>query len=106
LKPAEKKRMQKWFRSAVDVTIAFAVATLAKTAVAEPFYVPSGSMEPTLLVGDALLVAAAAPAVCADAAGSERRTSATTSQIARARASQKLFTGQRLKCSKVFAAAA
>ena len=28
---------------------------LAKAAIAEPFYVPSGSMEPTLLIGDALL---------------------------------------------------
>jgi signal peptidase I len=28
---------------------------LAKGAIAEPFYVPSGSMEPTLMIGDALL---------------------------------------------------
>ena len=28
---------------------------VAKGAIAEPFYVPSGSMEPTLLIGDALL---------------------------------------------------
>jgi len=31
------------------------VVLLAKGALAEPFYVPSGSMEPTLLIGDALL---------------------------------------------------
>ena len=31
------------------------VVLLAKGAIAEPFYVPSGSMEPTLLIGDALL---------------------------------------------------
>jgi signal peptidase I len=31
------------------------VVFLAKGALAEPFYVPSGSMEPTLLIGDALL---------------------------------------------------
>ena len=28
---------------------------LAKSALADDFYVPSGSMEPTLLIGDALL---------------------------------------------------
>ena len=28
---------------------------IAKGAIAEPFYVPSGSMEPTLLIGDALV---------------------------------------------------
>ena len=32
-----------------------AVVFLAKGAIAEPFYVPSGSMEPTLLIGDALV---------------------------------------------------
>ena len=32
-----------------------AVVFLAKGAIAEPFYVPSGSMEPTLMIGDALL---------------------------------------------------
>ena len=31
------------------------VVLLAKGAIAEPFYVPSGSMEPTLMIGDALL---------------------------------------------------
>ena len=31
------------------------IVFLAKGALAEPFYVPSGSMEPTLLIGDALL---------------------------------------------------
>ena len=33
----------------------FLVVFVAKGALAEPFYVPSGSMEPTLLIGDALL---------------------------------------------------
>ena len=31
------------------------IVFLAKGAIAEPFYVPSGSMEPTLMIGDALL---------------------------------------------------
>jgi signal peptidase I len=47
--------MPKWFRTAIDMATAVAIVMLAKTAVAEPFYVPSGSMEPTLLIGDALL---------------------------------------------------
>ncbi len=32
-----------------------AIFLVAKTAIAEPHYVPSGSMEPTLLIGDAML---------------------------------------------------
>lgn len=35
------------------------VVLLAKGELAEPFYVPSGSMEPTLLIGDALLASKA-----------------------------------------------
>lgn len=31
------------------------IVAVAKTAIAEPFYVPSGSMEPTLMIGDELL---------------------------------------------------
>ena len=31
------------------------VVIVAKAAIAEPYYVPSGSMEPTLLIGDELL---------------------------------------------------
>ena len=42
------------FLSAQLVAIVM-VVFVAKGALAEPFYVPSGSMEPTLLIGDALL---------------------------------------------------
>ena len=42
-------------KSVVDIAVILLVVMAAKTAIAEPFYVPSGSMEPTLLIGDELL---------------------------------------------------
>ena len=44
-----------WRGQAVQLAAIVAVVFVAKGAIAEPFYVPSGSMEPTLLIGDALL---------------------------------------------------
>ena len=44
-----------WRGQAVQLAAIVAVVFLAKGAIAEPFYIPSGSMEPTLLIGDALL---------------------------------------------------
>jgi signal peptidase I len=44
-----------WVRTIVDLAAILLVVTAAKTAIAEPYYVPSGSMEPTLLIGDELL---------------------------------------------------
>ena len=44
-----------WRGQAVQLLGIVLVVFLAKGAIAEPFYVPSGSMEPTLLIGDALL---------------------------------------------------
>ena len=38
-----------------EIAAVLAVVALAKSAIAEPYYVPSGSMEPTLLIGDELL---------------------------------------------------
>jgi signal peptidase I len=42
-------------KSAVDIAVIVLVVIAAKTAIAEPYYVPSGSMEPTLQIGDELL---------------------------------------------------
>jgi signal peptidase I len=50
-----QSRIHGWARSIVDIAVILLVATAAKTAIAEPYYVPSGSMEPTLLIGDELL---------------------------------------------------
>jgi signal peptidase I len=44
-----------WIKNAVDIAVIVLIVFAAKTAIAEPFYVPSGSMEPTLLIGDELL---------------------------------------------------
>ena len=44
-----------WRGQAVQLAAIVAVVFIAKGAIAEPFYVPSGSMEPTLLIGDALV---------------------------------------------------
>ena len=48
-------RLPNWAKSVVDFVVIVLIAMAAKTALAEPFYVPSGSMEPTLLIGDELL---------------------------------------------------
>src|SRR5208282_5436044 len=44
-----------WVGQAIQLIAIVLVVLLAKGAIAEPFYVPSGSMEPTLQIGDALL---------------------------------------------------
>jgi signal peptidase I len=53
--PQTKAHIVGWARSLVDIVVIVLVVMAAKTAIAEPFYVPSGSMEPTLLIGDELL---------------------------------------------------
>jgi signal peptidase I len=53
--PQDKPRTAGWAKSIIDIAVILLVVMAAKTAIAEPFYVPSGSMEPTLLIGDELL---------------------------------------------------
>jgi signal peptidase I len=50
-----KERLRSWTKNIVDIAVIALIVLAAKTAIAEPFYVPSGSMEPTLLIGDELL---------------------------------------------------
>ena len=51
-RPARKTGL---LRSIVELAGILLAVFVAKAAIAEPFYVPSGSMEPTLLIGDELL---------------------------------------------------
>jgi signal peptidase I len=53
--PQQMSRIRGWAKSIVDIAVILLVVAAAKTALAEPFYVPSGSMEPTLQIGDELL---------------------------------------------------
>jgi signal peptidase I len=48
-------RVGGWIKNIADIVVIVLIVLAAKTAIAEPFYVPSGSMEPTLLIGDELL---------------------------------------------------
>jgi len=47
--------MRRWLNTVGEVAVVLVIVAVAKSAIAEPYYVPSGSMEPTLLVGDELL---------------------------------------------------
>ncbi len=51
----EASPLRRWTRTVLDLAFVVLVVLAAKAAIAEPFYVPSGSMEPTLLIGDELL---------------------------------------------------
>ena len=50
-----KRKSSGWGGQIVQLAGIVAAVFIAKGALAEPFYVPSGSMEPTLLIGDALI---------------------------------------------------
>jgi signal peptidase I len=50
-----RSRAGNWLGQIMQLAGIVLAVFIAKGAIAEPFYVPSGSMEPTLLIGDALL---------------------------------------------------
>ena len=50
-----RARASGWVSQGLQLAGIVLAVFIAKGAIAEPFYVPSGSMEPTLLIGDALL---------------------------------------------------
>jgi signal peptidase I len=55
--PEETPRRSHWLRETlVVVVVALAAALLLRTFVVQTFYIPSGSMEPTLQIGDRILV--------------------------------------------------
>ena len=55
--PAEERKHRSFFAELpVLIAIAFILALLLKTFLIQAFYIPSASMEPTLLVGDRVLV--------------------------------------------------
>jgi signal peptidase I len=54
-KQSVASRAAGWGGQLLQLVAIVGIVFVAKGALAEPFYVPSGSMEPTLLIGDALL---------------------------------------------------
>jgi signal peptidase I len=52
---ANVSRVRAWTDSLISFGCVVLMITVAKIAIAEPYYVPSRSMEPTLLIGDELL---------------------------------------------------
>src|SRR5271166_1189166 len=53
---ARKRRRSTWRELPILIVVALAIALVIKTFVVQPFFIPSSSMEDTLLVGDKVLV--------------------------------------------------
>ncbi len=55
-KPRRTRRWSAWRELPILIVVALAIALVIKTYVVQPFYIPSSSMEDTLMVGDKVLV--------------------------------------------------
>jgi signal peptidase I len=54
--PSRKRRAPAWIELPVLVVVALTIALVIKTFVVQPFFIPSSSMEDTLMIGDKVLV--------------------------------------------------
>jgi len=54
--PAQKRPRSTWRELPILIVVALAIALVIKTFVVQPFFIPSSSMEDTLLIGDKVLV--------------------------------------------------
>src|SRR5699024_4106353 len=58
-----RPRMPLWLDTLVTMIVALVIAVLVKTFLIQPFYIPSASMNPTLLRDDKILVSKLSPGV-------------------------------------------
>jgi signal peptidase I len=54
--PRRKRRISTWRELPILIVVALAIALVIKTFVVQPFFIPSSSMEDTLMIGDKVLV--------------------------------------------------
>jgi signal peptidase I len=60
---SRRQRMPLWLDTVVTMAVALLIAVLVKTFLIQPFYIPSASMNPTLLENDKILVSKLTPGV-------------------------------------------
>src|SRR5690606_4310625 len=58
-----RARMPLWLDTLITMAVALVIAVLVKTFLVQPFYIPSASMNPTLLEDDKILVSKLSPGV-------------------------------------------
>ena len=58
-----RQRMPLWLDTLITMAVALVIAVLVKTFLIQPFYIPSASMNPTLLEDDKILVSKLSPGV-------------------------------------------
>ena len=60
---SRRQRMPLWLDTLVTMAVALVIAVLVKTFLVQPFYIPSASMNPTLLTDDKILVSKLSPGI-------------------------------------------